>query len=254
MARVLTWMASKAPARARLVVFPHAGSGAGAYRGWRALLPADVELGLVHLPGREARLSEPPLTSVHAMADIVADALVREPARIPLALFGHSLGAHVAFETARRPGVKPDRLLVSGNRGPSLPFPRAPIHHLDDARILEEFERLGGTPPEILQHAELMALLRPILRADLQAAETYAYVQGSPLACPITAYGGADDPNVPTGSLDAWRHETTGPFRMRVLPGGHFSIFQDARDAFHADLAAELRALARAPGSTQEPS
>lgn len=244
MARSLTWLASREPARARLVVFPHAGSGAGPYRAWRALLPLDVELGLVHLPGREARLAEPPLTSVHAMAVVAADALASEPRRIPLALFGHSLGAHVAFEIARR--IAPERLFVSGNRGPSLPYPRAPIRHLDDARILEEFERLGGTPPEILQHTELMALLRPILRADLQAAETYAYAPAPPLACPITAYGGADDPNVPTGALEAWRRETTGSFRARVFPGRHFYLLQEARDAFHADLAAELRALAQA--------
>lgn len=229
------WVAyASAPAhiRLRLFVFPHAGSGAAVYRAWAGALPSDVQLALVQLPGREARLAEPPFTRMRDLVDALVPALVPH-VDVPFAFFGHSMGAHVAFEAARAlraEGREPVHLVASGNRAPHLPFPRPRIHHLPDERILAEFQRLGGTPAEILVDRQLMALLLPVLRADLELCETYASgpgTSGTALTCPITVFGGTRDPDVPPAALDAWREHTTGPFARRLFEGGHFFLQED---------------------------
>lgn len=217
--------------RVRLFVFPHAGSGVAAYRPWARDLPADVQLALVQLPGREARIQEPPARRMGALVEALVPALLPH-LDVPFAFFGHSMGAHVAFETARAlrtHGRQPAHLFASGNRAPHLPFPRPRIHHLPDARVQEELVRLGGTPPAVLADPSLMALLLPIFRADLELCETYACEPSPPLACPMTVLGGARDPDVPVEALEAWRRHTTGPFALRVFEGGHFFLQEDRR-------------------------
>lgn len=240
------WVAyASAPARPRLrvFVFPHAGSGAAVYRAWAGSLQPTVQLALVQLPGREARFAEPSFTRMRDLVDALVPALVPH-LDVPFAFFGHSMGAHVAFEAARAlraDGHEPAHLVASGNRAPHLPFPRPRIHQLPDERILAEFQRLGGTPPEVLTDRQFMALLLPILRADLELCETYAFEPGTPLACPITVFGGERDPDVPPASLDAWRECTTGPFARRLFDGGHFFL-QEQRAVFLAALRDSLQA------------
>jgi medium-chain acyl-[acyl-carrier-protein] hydrolase len=240
------WVAlASAPGRLRLrlFVFPHAGAGTAGYRPWAGALPPDVQLALVQLPGREARLAEPPLTRMRALVDALVPALGPH-LDVPFAFFGHSMGAHVAFETARAlraEGREPERLVASGNRAPHLPFPRPRIHHLPDDRILAEFQRLGGTPAEVLADRQLMALLLPVLRADLELCETYRFEPGPSLTCPLTVFGGTRDPDVPPAALDAWREHTTGPFARRLFDGGHFFL-QEARQQVLAALRDVLQA------------
>nr|QEO74578.1 thioesterase [uncultured bacterium] len=239
------WVAyASAPARLRLrlFVFPHAGAGAASYRAWAGALPPDVQLALVQLPGREARLAEPPFRRMHDLVDALVPAL-RPHLDAPFAFFGHSMGAHVAFEAARAlraEGHEPMHLVVSGNRAPHLPFPRPRIHHLPEERILAEFQRLGGTPPEILADVQLMTLLLPVLRADLELCETYVAEPGASLTCPVTAFGGTRDPDVPPAALDAWRECTTGPFARHLFQGTHFFL-QEERPRVLAALAGALR-------------
>ena len=216
--------------------FPPAGGGSPAYRPWQPLL-APIEVRPLVWPGREHLLGQPPLRDVDAL---VACALGEVDARRPFALFGHSLGALVAFEVARalrRQGIQPLALFVSAFRAPQLPPTQAPLHRLPDRELVRELERYNGTPPEILAHEELLALLLPSLRADVEAAETYAYRTEAPLACPILAFGGDDDPFVSREELAAWRAQTTGPFRVRTFPGDHFYL-----QASHAALLAAVRA------------
>lgn len=193
-------------------------------------------------------MAEPAFTRMEDLVRALVPAL-RPHLDLPFALFGHSMGAHVAFEVARaleREGLRPRHLVVSGNRAPSLPFPRPRIHHLPDARILAEFARLGGTPREVLDDPQLMALLLPILRADLALCETYAYEAGPPLECPINAWGGARDPDVPVAALEAWRDETRGPFTLRLFDGGHFFLQESRAQAFAA-----LRDALAQPGTPE---
>src|SRR5262245_13516853 len=145
-------------ARLRLLCFPHAGGGTALYRSWAGALPPGVELGIALLPGREARLHEPPIdrmdTLVASLLKDIAPYLDR-----PYALFGHSLGALVAFELARAlraaGAPAPRALLVSANPAPQLVHDDPPIHDLPEPLFLEEIRRYGGMPATVLQSPEL---------------------------------------------------------------------------------------------------
>ena len=147
---------------------------------------------------------------------------------VPFALFGHSLGASIGYELARRlhrdGGPRPLRLFVSGRHAPHRPMSRGPIHHLPDGEFLSELGKLEGTPQKVFENAELMALFMPILRADLQLAETYSLAAAQPLACPISAYGGLEDSDASREELQHWRAYTESGFELRQFPGNHFFL------------------------------
>jgi len=234
-------------AHLRLFCFPYAGGGASAYRGWAASLPADVEVCPVQLPGRESRLREPafvrPEPLVLALADVLQPLL-----DLPYAFFGHSLGALIAFELARelrrRAQPLPVHLFVSARRAPQVPARERPIHDLPEEEFLAELRKLKGTPEEVLQHAELMRLLGPVLRADFAVNETYAYVAGEPLDLGISAFGGLGDEEVTREDLAQWSDHTRGPFRLRMLPGDHFFL-HSGRDLITESVARDLAELGR---------
>jgi len=221
-------------ARVRLFCFPHAGVGASVYRPWAAELPQDVELCAVQLPGRETRLREPPFRDLRELVDATLEQIAPMLDR-DFALFGHSMGACVAFELARRleggDGPGPARLFVSGRRAPSIPPSEPPMHPLTDAQFVEEIRRrYNGIPDEVMQHPELVALLLPCLRADIEMLERHSHRPSAPLRCPVSALGGAQDPVVSAAELGAWKEETAGGFSLRLFPGQHFYL-QSARGA-----------------------
>jgi medium-chain acyl-[acyl-carrier-protein] hydrolase len=233
--------------RVRLFCFPHAGVGASVYRLWPKGFSDEVEVCAIQAPGREYRLREPPLAS---LPDLVAALLpaIEPLLDLPFAFFGHSLGAVFAVEVARalneRGNSRPGHLFVSARRPPHLPDPQAPLHALPDEDFVAEINRrYGGIPPEVLRERELMALLLPSLRADMTALETHRPPERPPLPVPISVFGGADDRITPREHLDAWRGETSGAFRVRVFPGGHFYLV-DRRAELLADLAQTLAPLA----------
>ena len=229
----------------RLFCLPFAGGGASTYRQWPAALPASIEVCPVQLPGREERYGEPAHTSVIG----VSRALARELAPYldkPFAIFGHSMGALLAFETARalrHAGARgPAALLASAYPAPQDAVTRTPIHQLPDHAFIEEMRKMEGTPEAVLANAELMAFMLPVLRADFQACDTYVFAGEPPLDVPLTVYGGVDDREVDRAALDAWRDTTHGDFTLRLLPGGHFFV-QTHRDLLLADIAGRLSAL-----------
>jgi medium-chain acyl-[acyl-carrier-protein] hydrolase len=230
-------------ARIRLFCFTYAGGGASIYRPWTRELPPEVELCAIQLPGRESRLLEEPYAEMTALVDQLSAAL--DPyLDLPFAFFGHSMGALVAFEMAReirgRRGLSPVHLFVSGHAAPQIRRRRAPVHQLPDAAFVEAIRRLNGTPEQVLENAELMAIVLPALRADLALCETYTYVSAAPLSCPISAFGGLADSEVGYDDLRAWQAETTGPFRLRLFPGDHFYL-RDERTALLDSIGQTLR-------------
>ncbi len=208
---------------------PPPGGSVSAFTGWADRLPV-AEVGVVQLPGRVGRPSEPRIESMSDAADGVADGTARLPA-YPTVLFGHSLGALLAFETARRLRDRSWPLLalfVSGCRAPALPTTERPLAGLPtDELIGEACRRYQAIPEAVLADRELMPLLVPGLRADIAMAESYDHDAGVPLDCPIVACGGSTDPRASRPELEAWRSETRGRASVHLFGGGHMYLLQE---------------------------
>lgn len=228
-----------------LFCLPYAGGSAPrAYGSWQAALPAGVRVVPVELPGRGARITEPLLTSVTALADDALGAVLPRVDR-PYALFGHSLGALVAFELARRlehlHRRPPVHLFVSGHEAPQLPKVSETDYQLPMEEFTQRLRDLAGTPEEVLANEELLQLFAPIIRADFEAADTYEFRPGPRLSCPITVYGGVSDPEAPVDTLPPWDQHTSGHCAVRLLPGEHFFLHQE-EDALLAGIGDDLHA------------
>lgn len=218
----MTWIRRFHPARAelgRVVLFPHAGGSAPFFFPFSHDLAEVAEVLCVQYPGRQDRIAEPFVTSVLESAEHI---LAELPATdLPTVLFGHSFGATLAYEVARR--VRPRALIVSARRAPGDVRDRG-MHRLDDDALLAELSKLDGMHPAILADPELVRLALPAVRADYQAAETYVHQPGPPLECPILALVGDTDPQVDATLMAHWGDYTTGRFDTLVFPGGHFYL------------------------------
>lgn len=241
------WLVTPKPdaaAGVRLVCFPSAGHGPAMFRSWLPLLPTDVELSIAHLPGRESRWNEPSMNRIEEVAPALAEAIAAEPQR-RFALFGHSLGALVAFGVARRlratHGLEPIQFFASAHRGPQLPLRYPKIAGMDDRSFVHEVNaRHGGIPPEVADNRELMELMVPSLKADYRLFEEYAHVDEPPLECPLSAFGGTQDRYVTEPDLQAWREQTSGTFRLRMIDGGHFFV-NELRPSVVASVVSDLK-------------
>jgi medium-chain acyl-[acyl-carrier-protein] hydrolase len=211
----------------RLFCFPHAGAGGFAYREWGRLLPPAIQVLPVLPPGRETRLRETSYTSIEPYVEDLATALAPE-LRAPYALFGHSLGALVAFELARRlragRQASPVHLFVSGRMAPQLTEHRRILHPLPASDLSEELAALGGIPGRIDLGDHRLSHVLAALRADLTVNERYAFRTEPALGTAVTAVGGTTDPRVNESELAAWRTQTSGPFALRTYRGGHFYL------------------------------
>ncbi|MFE6748459.1 thioesterase II family protein [Kitasatospora purpeofusca] len=210
----------------RVVMFPHAGGSAGFFRDWSAELSPYADVLAAQYPGRLDRIDERALDSLSELADRVYAAL-RPWADRPLVLFGHSMGAAIAFEVTRRferdKVAGPVRLLASGSRAPSEPRDSA-VHLLPDEGLLAELARLGGTDERLLADPELREMILPSLRGDYTAIETYVAEPEDTVQVPVTSLTGDNDPRVTLDQAGDWAAHTTGGFELKVFPGGHFYL------------------------------
>jgi medium-chain acyl-[acyl-carrier-protein] hydrolase len=215
-------------AEVRVFCFPYAGGTASAFRPWAAVLPPAIELVPIELPGHGTRLGEACVAQGEVLVDRIVDA-IRPLTDRPFAFYGHSMGAKLAFEAARQLASKTLRhLVLSGAGAPDL----RPSHHyaqLPPTALVKKLEELGGVSPLVLADTELMALLMPVLRADLTIADEFAPSPVPPLEYPITAMAGLSDPDSPPDTVRGWARYTAREFRFEQFPGGHFFI-QDRRD------------------------
>ncbi|MFC7831102.1 thioesterase II family protein [Streptomyces sp. NPDC057375] len=202
-------------------------------------LEGRVEILAVQYPGRQDRYAEPYVQSVDELVDAALDALAPRLADgRPVGLFGHSMGAVLAFEAARRlsgAGISPAALFVSARQGPSLPWPSDDmprLHEADDDTLVADLRLLGGVEDELLEHPELLGLLLPTLRADHMALSKYEYRPGGMLQCPVVAFAGESDPRVPVDNVRSWRHEAHNSFDLHVLPGGGTFILRSSCPAW----------------------
>lgn len=230
-----------AQARMRLFCFSYAGGGASVFRSWPDLLPPEVEVCGVQLPGHEHRLGEPAYTRLAPLVQALADAISPYLDR-PFAFFGHSMGALVSFELTRQLRRTSDRhpvcLYLGAYRAPHLPNPNVKISQLP-LEVFKVILRADGTPERILQNEELMQAMLPTLRADFELCETYEYKEEPPLRCPFALFGGSEDVRISAADLEAWRIHSNETCSLSLLPGSHFFL-HSAQNLLLAAISREL--------------
>ncbi len=215
-----------AAARMRLFCLPHAGSGSAVFYRWKRLLPDWLDVCPIFLPGREIRLAERAFERADELLDALVPA-VEDYVDRPFAIFGHSMGALLAFELAHRLRARgagePQWLFCSGRIAPQSPSPHRGLSALPEPELLVELgARYGGLPKTLLDDPEMLELFLPILRADLAVVESHRYREEPKLACAITVYAGRSDHSVSAEGLAGWQNQTSGPFASMRFEGDHF--------------------------------
>lgn len=215
----------------RLVCFPHAGGSASFYFAFSKALAGHAEVLAVQYPGRQDRWAEHRVEDLRELARGAFEALKPYTDR-PLALFGHSMGSTAAFETARlleqEAGITPVVLFASARRAPSVPQRGRYLHTAGDDVLLADLRAMSGTDSRLLAEDDLLREVLAVLRSDYKAGETYRYLSGPDLSCPITAYVGDDDPKALVEEVRLWSRHTSGGFSLTVFPGGHFYLKDQA--------------------------
>jgi pyochelin biosynthesis protein PchC len=245
------WIRRFHPAAAagiRLACFPHIGGAASFYRPISAALTPLAEVLAIQYPGRQDRANEKTLTDIHRIADEAFDAL-RPVLAGPVAFFGHSMGALIAFEVVRRMervlGETPAALVVSGMWAPSRQR-EGEIITSDPGKIDEviaDLKRLKGTDPALLDDSELVRRIAEVVTSDYIATASYQCEPGAKVACPVTVFVGDRDPHVSVAAAQDWCGHTSGGFDLRVFGGDHFYL-SVLRTAVIQELSDVLRASA----------
>jgi pyochelin biosynthetic protein PchC len=226
-----SWIRSFRPdpdADRTLVCFPFAGGSASYFFPLSRALAAGTEVCAIQYPGRQDRRGERCVEGIGELADRIAEVLGNWPKR-EMVLLGHSMGATVAFEVARKleslgdAGPSLVRLIASGRRAPAIPSVTL-LHRRTDSEILSEVRRLQGTGAPAILDDELMRAFLPAIRADYKAIETYACPAGTKISCPVTAFAGMADPSTSLDQVKAWAECTSGKFDLRIFAGGHFFL------------------------------
>ena len=228
----------------RLFCFAHAGAGASTFHGWPELVGPGVQVTAVQLPGREDRIRERAHEDLEALLGELVPVLAGAVDG-PYALFGHSMGALVAYEAARRLVVQgvpaPVHIFASALGAPHAPYRTRYVSTLPEKEFKRAMVTMSGLPKEAVQEPAFLSLLLPTLRADFRLCESYEHVDSAPLPCRLTVLTGADDDVAPL-DLALWRELNTGRFRIRVIDGDHHFVVTHRRqvaEVVRAGLAGE---------------
>jgi medium-chain acyl-[acyl-carrier-protein] hydrolase len=211
-----------------LFCFHYAGGNAGIFSTWHHTLPSYIAICGIQLPGRSNLTHLTPHTDISTVVSYLQQEMAPHFTNKPYSFFGYSIGALIAFELARKiqqdQQKMPDKLIVAACKSPNVSKHQEKISHLPEEEIINKLSKYNGTPLEVLENKELMQLLLPMIRADFAMNENYHYSTSLPLRCPITTYGGAQDPTIAAEDLTGWQAETSKEFKLHMLPGDHFFI------------------------------
>lgn len=201
------------------------------YREWACAFPPYIGIYCIQLPGRGARIAEVPIRKMESLAKNLSQA-IRPRIDKPVVFFGHSWGALIAFEVARqlrRLGPCPSLLIASASAAPQAARSSPSRFNLPDLELIAELRRLQGSPPQALEDEEVMQMLLPAIRADLEVGETYVYSAEEPLNCPIVAIAGSDDSHLQISDIDGWKQQTSSDFFRHVIGGNHFFLLDSVQ-------------------------
>lgn len=256
------WIEHLSPIRRhalRLFCFPYAGGGAHVFSSWQQHFPSEIDVCLVHLPGRGKRLAETPFTRLRSVLDNITDVVLKH-AQGPFAFYGHSMGALISFELTRelrrRGSPLPQALFLSGRRAPTLPGREGPTFNLPHEEFVARLKKFNHASRQLLDNPELLALFLPLLRADFELVDSYTYYPEPPLPCPINVYGGLQDEFVSADGLREWRQQTSSACEYRMFSGDHFFIHSASVEflsVLRSDVVACCNALLQATLSTLVP-
>lgn len=210
---------------------PFAGGNTDSYRPFQKHISVPFRIRPIELPGRGRRIREPLLTNIHSMVEDILQQIGKELGRQRYVFYGHSMGALLAYLLTKRlvstGQTPPLHVFCSGRKAPSLPHDRPFKHQLAKQNFLGYIDELRGLPAELLNNAEFMDFVEPILRADFQAVETYTYQPAPPLEVPITVLAGDKDPRTrPYTNLLPWKEESSYPVQIEQFTGEHFFLFE----------------------------
>lgn len=221
-------------AKIRLFCLPYAGASASIYNKWQNEFGKLIEVQPIQLPGRENRYEEKYDTNVKDLVQNISVGIEQFLDK-PFAIFGHSMGAILAYELSceiyKRYAKKLTALFVSACRCPEQMSDYKPIiHNLPDDEFFKAVQGYNGIHPEFLQSKEFIQYFIPILRNDFKTVETYTYEKKSQLECPIIAYCGINDSNILTDQVIKWQDYTSDKFSYKIFEGDHFFINKFTKD------------------------
>ena len=213
----------------KMICFPYAGGCASFYQKWGNEID-EIEICPIQLPGREESYREEKIYSMETVVEQVLEK-IEDVVDQNTIFFGHSMGAKMAYEVIKeleKRGKRVRCLIASGSGAPDIP-PKKMVHDLPEKDLLDELQRLSGTPDELLGNRDLLKCFLPMIRADFTLDETYMPISKVKLLCPIVAWGGTEDFDVHKKDLEAWENFSYGNFQTKYFNGNHFFI-KDCED------------------------
>ena len=219
-----------------LICFPYAGSGASIFYSWANYLNPKINIYGFQAPGKEDRISEDLIEDLNTLVQNAVQEL-KQLIQRPFVLFGHSLGSVLAFEITKKLEAEqfaPQLLVLSGRPPPKFGLKMSPISHLADKELIEELHKLEGTDSRILENAELMELLLPIIRTDFRISESYKGSADSKINSPLIAIGSKNDPWINEIEFNEWKDYSKNTTKIQFFPGGHFYLRE------HLDILSEF--------------
>ncbi|MDN4524090.1 thioesterase II family protein [Fictibacillus fluitans] len=214
--------------KTQLFCIPYAGASATMYMPWTNLVEDHIHIRPVELAGRGSRFDEPPSLNFSDALDDVLQQIIPLADKGPYAIFGHSMGAVLAFEVyyqlLNKKYPKPSHLFLSGRPAPREKSKKNGLHQMIRDKLNKFFILKGGIPKELAKHPDLAKSFRKVLQSDLGWMASYHF-QPKPVKvdCPVTIFCGLGD-RIRREDAAAWNNYVSSPCTITWIEGDHFFL------------------------------